>query len=303
MAAIRPDFPRRCWMGWTHTSLRHGPWFLGGRAAPGPGEPLTDGSGAGQVPGLTAMLPELLLDWLTIKISKEITAAHWQLLQLFAPAPLVFCTCLAWIRADSCWPHFTFPQAIYSRIILPDSLAGRTRPVAALPLGGGWEGRREGRQGNGTIIILTVISSIAIRLSSLLLLFNCFSNVFSCIHIQTKMLDPHYHLLIGFFWGHDVTFADSSGSYHTTPKQVCLFQMKTQWYGCSLRPWNTWYVIETWTWCAASIGRSLFCLLFTHPVHLQCNTCVWVVCEIHTVYLISRGVFPIAFQHACRRSW
>ena len=118
MAAIRPDFPQRCRMGWTHTSQRHGP-SVGSAMAPAPARaPWQMGAEQGRVLGLTAMLPKLLLDWLTIKISKEITAAHWQLLQLFAPAPLVFCTCLAWIRAGSCWPHFTFPQVIYSRIIL-----------------------------------------------------------------------------------------------------------------------------------------------------------------------------------------
>lgn len=89
-----------------HVSKRHGPSVTEPEQHQGPADPLTDGSWEGQVPGLTAMLPKLLLDWLTIKISKEITVAHWQLLQLFAPAPLVFRTCLAWIR-PTCVGHIS----------------------------------------------------------------------------------------------------------------------------------------------------------------------------------------------------
>lgn len=60
-------------------------------------------------------------------------------------------------------------------------------------------GRREGGQGNDTIIILIVISSSVMYLSSLrLLLFNCFSSVYAYTYvnfqpelymIQTNKLD------------------------------------------------------------------------------------------------------------------
>lgn len=56
--------------------------------------PLTDGDKAA---GPTAMLPKLCQDCLTIKISKEITVAYWQLFQLFAPVSLVLHMCLEWI--------------------------------------------------------------------------------------------------------------------------------------------------------------------------------------------------------------
>ncbi len=55
---------------------------------------LTDGDKAA---GPTAMLPKLCRDCLTIKISKEITLAYWQLFQLFAPVSLVLHMCLEWI--------------------------------------------------------------------------------------------------------------------------------------------------------------------------------------------------------------
>jgi len=96
--------------GWTHPSdtLFHEDWkhslYL---------PSLTDGDKAA---GPTAMLPKLCRDCLTIKISKEITLAYWQLFQLFAPVSLVLHVSGV-DYVDSCWPHFTFPQVIYPQTI------------------------------------------------------------------------------------------------------------------------------------------------------------------------------------------